>query len=252
MNSHSSDSETVKSDSFTPQYSRVLLKLSGESLMGENAYGINKDVVGRVCDEIKTLVENGVQVCVVVGGGNIFRGIEGTKDGIDRATSDYMGMLATVMNALALQSSLENIGVYARVQSAIPMDTICEPYVRRKALRHIRKGRVIIFAAGTGNPYFTTDTAATLRASEMNCEVLMKGTKVDGIYDADPSKNPDAKHYQNLDYKTILQNNLNVMDMTAIALARDNNLPVLVFSIKEEKGLLQAVQNKGKFTLVKS
>lgn len=231
-------------------YRRVLLKLSGEALMGEGNYGLDPATVMRIASEIRDVHDSGVQVCLVVGGGNIFRGVNGAEQGIDRSTSDYMGMLATIMNALALQSALEKKGVHTRVQSAIPMETVCEPYIRRKAIHHLEKGRVVIFAAGTGNPFFTTDTAAVLRASEMECDVLMKGTKVDGVYTADPVKDPLAKRYEHLPYLRILSDNLRVMDMAAIALARDNNLPIIVFSIQENDGFVQAAQGAGRFTSV--
>ncbi|MFN7710257.1 MAG: UMP kinase [Holosporales bacterium] len=229
---------------------RVLLKLSGESLMGRQTFGIEPEMLNRVAREVHQVLDKGVQVCMVVGAGNIFRGIDGAEHGLNRTTSDYMGMLATVMNALALQSSLENIGVEARVQSAIPMDMVCEPYIRRRAIHHLEKGRVVIFAAGTGNPYFTTDTAAVLRANEMDCDLFLKGTKVDGVYSDDPIKNPSAKRYEQLSYLDILSGNLRVMDMAAIALARDNNLPMRVFSIHETNGFVDAVTGVGHFTTI--
>jgi uridylate kinase len=234
----------------SPRYKRVLLKLSGEALMGTHEYGLDPFTVNRIADEIKEVHDQGIQVCLVVGGGNIFRGVKGEEQGIERSTSDYMGMLATVMNALALQSMLEKKSVFTRVQSAIPMPTVCEPYVRRKAIHHLEKGHVVIFAAGTGNPFFTTDTAAVLRANEMECDVLMKGTKVDGVYTADPMKDSSAKRYEHLSYLRVLSDNLRVMDMAAIALARENKLPIIIFSIREDKGFVQAVKGTGRFTRV--
>ncbi len=229
---------------------RVLLKLSGESLMGRQTFGIEPEMLNRVAHEVQQVLAKGVQVCMVVGAGNIFRGIDGAEHGLNRTTSDYMGMLATVMNALALQSCLENSGVEARVQSAIPMDMVCEPYIRRRAIDHLEKGRVVIFAAGTGNPYFTTDTAAVLRANEMDCDLFLKGTKVDGVYSDDPIKNPHARRYEQLSYLDVISGNLRVMDMAAIALARDNNLPMRVFSIQETNGFVDAVSGVGHFTTI--
>lgn len=234
------------------QYKRVLFKLSGEALMGDGEYGIDTATIDRIARDIKEVVDLGVDVSVVVGAGNIFRGVSGASAGMDRSTADYMGMLATVMNALAVQNALEKIDVDTRVQSAIGMSVVCERYIRRRAIRHMEKGRVVIFGAGTGNPFFTTDTAATLRASEMNCDVLIKATKVDGIYDSDPMKNPDAKHLPELTYLEVLAKELNVMDAAAIALAKDNNIPILVFSLKEEGGFAKVVKGEGKFTLVKN
>jgi uridylate kinase len=233
-----------------PKYRRVLLKLSGEALMGEGAYGLDAKAVMRVCEDIRSVAALGVQVCVVVGAGNIFRGVEAAAKNIERATADYMGMLATVMNALALQGALERIGLQTRVLSAIQMQTISEPYIRRRALRHLEKGRVVIFAAGTGNPYFTTDTAAALRASEMGCEVLMKATKVDGVYDSDPYKNPKAKRHDRLTYLEVLSRDLRVMDATAISLARENRIPILVFSMHKPGGFADAVLGRGLHTLI--
>ncbi len=234
----------------SPRYRRILLKLSGEALMGSQAYGLSPEKLQEVSKDIKALLDAGVQTCLVVGGGNIFRGVNGEKIGIEPATADYMGMLATVMNALAMQSALEKVGVPTRVQSAIKMDTICEPYIRRRALRHMEKGRVVIFAAGTGNPHFTTDTAATLRASEMNCDALFKATKVDGIYDADPATNPNAKRFDTLSYQDVLTQRLNVMDATAIALARENKMPIIVFSMEKPGAIADIVHGKGICTLV--
>ncbi len=218
--------------------------------MGDSGYGIETETVSRIANEIKDVIKLGVEVCLVVGGGNIFRGIKGEAMGIDRATADYMGMMATVMNSLALQSALEKAGVDTRVQSAIPMATVSEPYIRRKAMRHMQKGRVVIFAAGTGNPFFTTDTAAALRASEMECEALLKGTKVDGVYSADPLKVPTAKKFDTLSYMDVLSNDLGVMDAAAISLARENNIPVIVFSIKKPGSFAELMQGRGEFTIV--
>ena len=237
---------------YKQSYSRVLMKISGEALMGSNGYGLHPPTVERIANEIKEVHQLGVQVCLVIGGGNIFRGLQGSAQGMERTTADYMGMLATVMNALAMQSALEELSVFTRVISAIPMDQICEPYIRRRAVRHLEKKRVVIFAAGTGNPYFTTDTAATLRATEMKCEAIFKGTQVDGVYDSDPKINPNAKHFDTISYDTILQKNLKVMDASAIALARDNKLPIIIFSLSEPNGLLGIIQGKGRFTIVES
>ena len=231
-------------------YKRVLLKISGEALMGNLGYGLHPPTVERIAKEIQTVHEMGLQICMVIGGGNIFRGLQGSAEGMERTTADYMGMLATVMNALAMQSALEELGVHTRVVSAIPMDQVCEPYIRRRAVRHLEKGRVCIFAAGTGNPYFTTDTAATLRATEMKCEAIFKGTKVDGIYDKDPKKHSDAIKYQAISYDEVLQKRLGVMDASSIALARDNNLPIVVFSLDEEGGFSGILSGNGSFTIV--
>ena len=232
------------------QYERVMLKMSGEVLMGKREFGLDPETVARVARDIKAVVDSGVQVCVVVGAGNIFRGVSGAAQGMDRTTADYMGMLGIVINALALQNALENIDVDTRVQSAIRMDSICEPYIRRRAMRHMEKGRVVIFAAGTGNPYFTTDTAATLRATEMECNAIFKGTKVDGIYSADPQSNPDAERYERLSYIDVLTRDLRVMDATSISLAKENNIPIIVFSVREEGNFADVVQQKGKYTIV--
>lgn len=229
---------------------RLCLKLSGEVLMGGSAFGLDPGIVTRVAREIKSVHSTGADLCIVIGGGNIFRGVKGASVGMDRTLSDYMGMLATVINALALQNALEKIGVEARTQSAIPMETICESYIRRRAMSHLKKRRVVIFAGGTGNPYFTTDTTAVLRASEMNCDLLLKGTKVDGIYDQDPQENRRARRYDNLTYQQVIEQHLRVMDMSAIALARDNDLPLRIFSIAEEGNFLSCVQDKGTFTSV--
>lgn len=232
------------------QYKRVLLKISGESLMGKQAYGIDTEMVSRVAGEIADVVAQNIEVCLVIGGGNIFRGVSGAAAGMERATGDYMGMLATVMNALAMQNALEQINVPVRVMSALPISAVCEPYIRRRAMRHMQKGRVVIFAAGTGNPFFTTDTAAALRASEMNCDALLKGTRVDGVYDADPEKNKDAKRFETLSYMEVLSRDLKVMDASAISLARENSIPILVFSITESGGFDSVLKHEGPFTIV--
>ncbi|WP_226781076.1 UMP kinase [Oceaniglobus trochenteri] len=231
-------------------YKRVLLKISGEALMGETAFGLHPPTVQRIAAEVKSVHDLGVEIAMVIGGGNIFRGLQGSAQGMERTTADYMGMLATVMNALAMQSALEELGIHTRVISAIPMDQVCEPYIRRRAVRHLEKKRVCIFAAGTGNPYFTTDTAATLRANEMACEAIFKGTKVDGIYDKDPVKFPDAKRYDRVSYDEVLTKNLKVMDASAIALARDNKLPIVVFSLDEPGGFRGILAGKGTYTIV--
>ncbi len=234
-----------------PRFNRILLKLSGEALMGEGQFGIDPDTVARLADEIKTARE-GHELCLVVGGGNIFRGLAGAAKGFDRASADYMGMLATVMNALALQNALEKIGVDTRVQSAIPMATVSEPYIRRRAVRHMEKGRVVIFAAGTGNPFFTTDTAAALRAAEMGCDALFKGTSVDGVYDADPKKVSDATRYDNLSYSKVLGDDLKVMDAAAVALCRDNDIPIVIFNVREPGNLAKVLAGGGIATIVKN
>ena len=231
-------------------YSRVLLKISGESLMGKLPYGIDPEMVGTVAQQVKDVVATGVEVCLVIGGGNIFRGMSGAAAGMERATGDYMGMLATVMNALAMQNALEQIDVPVRVQSALTISAVCEPYIRRRATRHLEKGRVVIFAAGTGNPFFTTDTAAALRASEMNCQALLKGTRVDGVYSDDPEKNKDAKRYDRVSYMQVLTDDLRVMDASAIALSRENNIPILVFSIETPGEFERVVKHEGRFTIV--
>ena len=233
-------------------YKRVLLKISGEALMGDLSYGLNPPTVERIAQEIKIVHQMGIEICMVIGGGNIFRGLQGSAQGMERTTADYMGMLATVMNALAMQSALEGLGVHTRVISAIPMDQVCEPYIRRRAVRHLEKERVCIFAAGTGNPYFTTDTAATLRATEMGCEAILKGTKVDGIYDKDPVQYADAKKYNSVSFDEVLQKRLAVMDASAIALARDNSLPIIVFSLNEEGGFKSILSGEGSFTIVEN
>jgi len=232
-------------------YKRIMLKMSGEVLMGEQEYGLHAPTVARVADDIKEVVDSGVEVCVVVGAGNIFRGVSGAASGMDRTTADYMGMLGIVMNALALQNALENIGVQTRVQSGIRMDAICEPYIRRRAMRHMEKGRVVIFAAGTGNPYFSSDTAGALRASEMDCDAIFKGTKVDGIYTDDPQTNPDAERFDEISYIDVLTKELRVMDATAISLARENNIPIVVFSVREQGNFARVARGEGDFTVVK-
>ena len=232
------------------QYQRVLLKISGESLMGSQSYGIDPEMVATVAREVRDVVDSGVETCLVIGGGNIFRGVSGAAAGMERATGDYMGMLATVMNALAMQNALEALDVPTRVMSALPIGAVCEPYIRRRAVRHLEKGRVVIFAAGTGNPFFTTDTAAALRASEMGCRALLKGTRVDGVYSADPEKDPKAQRYDRLSYLDVLSKDLRVMDASAISLARENNIPILVFSIEDAGGFERVLRHQGKFTLV--
>ena len=242
---------TKPSKPASPQvYSRVMLKISGESLMGKLPYGIDPEMVGTVAQQVKDVVAKGVEVCLVIGGGNIFRGMSGAAAGMERATGDYMGMLATVMNALAMQNALEQIDVPVRIQSALTISAVCEPYIRRRATRHLEKGRVVIFAAGTGNPFFTTDTAAALRASEMNCQALLKGTRVDGVYSDDPEKNKDAKRFDRVSYLQVLTDDLRVMDASAIALSRENNIPILVFSIETPGEFERVVKHEGRFTIV--
>ncbi len=231
-------------------YKRIMIKISGEALMGDQGYGLNPSTVSEIAEQVKAVHDLGIEICLVIGGGNIFRGLQGSAAGMERTTADYMGMLATVMNALAMQSALEALDIHTRVISAIRMDEVCEPYIRRRAVRHLEKARVCIFAAGTGNPYFTTDTAATLRASEMNCDALFKGTQVDGIYDKDPKTNSNAQHYARVSYDEVLQKNLKVMDASAIALARDNKLPIVVFSLKTEGGVAAVLRGEGKHTVV--
>ena len=233
-----------------PGYGRVLLKISGEALMGDQGYGLHPPTVARIAAEVRTVHEMGVEICMVIGGGNIFRGLQGSAQGMERTTADYMGMLATVMNALGMQAALEGLGLHTRVISAIPMDQVCEPYIRRRAVRHLEKKRVVIFAAGTGNPYFTTDTAATLRASEMSCQAIFKGTKVDGVYDKDPVTHTDAQRYDHVTYDEVLTKHLRVMDASAIALARENGLPIIVFSLDEPGGFRGILAGRGTYTLV--
>jgi len=232
------------------RYARVLLKVSGEALMGDGQYGIDIVTVDRIADEVRSVTALGVEVCLVIGGGNIFRGLQGAAKGMERATADYMGMLATVMNALAMQNALERKNVDTRVVSAIPMTTICEPYIRRRAIRHLEKKRVVIFAAGTGNPFFTTDTAAALRATEMGCNALLKGTQVDGVYSADPKLVPDAERYETLTYMDVLANDLKVMDASAISLARENRIPILVFSIHQPGSFAAVLSGAGRCTII--
>ncbi len=236
--------------SATPKYRRVLVKVSGEALMGDGQFGIDIDTVDRIARDVKEAADTGVQLCMVVGGGNIFRGLAGSAKGIDRATADYMGMLATVMNALALQAGLERAGVPSRVQSAIAMNNVCEPYIRRRAIRHMEKGRVVIFGAGTGNPFFTTDTAAALRAAEMNCDAMMKATQVDGVYSADPKKDPNAVRYDSLSYHEVLARDLKVMDASAISVSRENGIPILVFSLGDAGALAQVLAGRGRATII--
>ncbi|MEP7222024.1 MAG: UMP kinase [Novosphingobium sp.] len=233
-----------------PSYKRILLKLSGEVLMGSQQYGIDPEFVAELAQEVKSAKESGLEICLVIGGGNIFRGMAGAAKGMDRAQADYMGMLATVMNALAMQNALEQLGVPTRVQSAIEMDKVCEPVIRRRAERHLEKGRVVIFAAGVGAPYFTTDSGAALRAAEMKCDALLKGTSVDGVYDSDPKTNASAKRYDTVDYDTVLADNLKVMDASAVALCRENNIPIVVFSIREKGNLARILAGEGTRTVV--
>ena len=229
---------------------RVLLKISGESLMGVDSYGIDVSTVDRVAKEISQVCKLGIEICLVIGAGNIFRGLSGAAAGMDRASADYMGMLATVMNSLAMQNSLERLGFQTRIQSAISMTEVCETYTRRRAIRHMEKNRIVIFAAGTGNPYFTTDTAAALRASEMDCDAIFKGTKVDGIYDMDPIEYKEANKFEKITYSEVLSKNLRVLDSSAVSLARDNNIPIIVFSIKENNGFLNILKGKGSYSVV--
>ena len=233
-----------------PAVKRVLLKLSGEVLMGDQQFGIDPAFVAELAREIKAAKDKGLEICLVIGGGNIFRGMAGAAAGMDRAQADYMGMLATVMNALAMQNALEQIGVHTRVQSAIQMDQVCEPVIRRRAERHLEKGRVVIFAAGVGSPYFTTDSGAALRAAEMNCDALLKGTSVDGVYSDDPKKNPKATRFDTVSYDRVLADNLKVMDASAVALCRDNGIPIVVFSIREQGNLARVLAGHGVQTIV--
>jgi len=233
------------------KYKRIILKLSGELLRGEKSGDpIDAEALERTCKQVKEIHDLGVQICVVIGGGNIFRGLSAAAQGIDRATADYMGMLATVMNALGMQAALERIGVACRVQSAIPMASVCEPYIRRVAIRHMEKGRVVIFGAGTGNPFFTTDTAAALRAAEMGCDALLKGTQVDGVYSADPKKHPTAERFESLSYHEVLARDLQVMDASAISLSRENGIPILVFSIHDKGALAAVMRGEGRATII--
>ena len=232
------------------RYRRVLLKVSGEALMGSGSYGIDITALERIAGDVKDAVDAGAQMCLVIGGGNIFRGLSGVASGIDRATADYMGMLATIMNAIAMQAALERLGLPTRVQSAIPITSICEPYIRRRAIRHMEKGRAVIFAAGTGNPFFTTDTAAALRAAEMSCDAMFKATQVDGVYSADPKHVKDAERYDFLSYHEVLSRDLKVMDASAISLSRENGIPIVVFSIHEKGNLSQILKGKGRYTVI--
>ncbi|MBM3482754.1 MAG: UMP kinase [Alphaproteobacteria bacterium] len=234
-----------------PLYRRALLKISGEALMGEGAYGIDTDTVDRIAADMQEVHNAGIELCAVVGGGNIFRGLSGAAAGMERANADYIGMLATVMNALAMQHALEKRGVPTRVLSAIPMASVCEPYIRRRAMRHMEKKRLVIFAAGTGNPFFTTDTAAALRAAEMGCDALLKGTKVDGVYAADPERHPNAERYDSLTFLDVLARDLKVMDASAISLARENNIPIVVFSIRRPGGLAAVLAGRGPHTVIR-
>jgi uridylate kinase len=235
-----------------PRFNRILLKLSGEALMGQEQFGIDPDAVANLAGEIAEAKAAGRELCLVVGGGNIFRGMAAAAKGFDRASADYMGMLATVMNALALQNALERVGIDTRVQSAIPMSSVSEPYIRRRALRHMEKGRIVLFAAGTGNPFFTTDTAAALRAAEMGCDALFKGTSVDGVYTADPKKVADAKRYETLSFGKVLSDDLKVMDAAAVALCRDNNIPIVVFNIRQPGNLARVLAGNGTATIVQN
>lgn len=232
------------------QYKRVLLKVSGEALMGDLQFGHNYQVITKIAEDIKTVLKLGVEICVVVGGGNICRGVKASLLGIERTSADHIGMLATVINALALQNIMEGIGIYTRVLSAVPMTTFCEPYVRRKALRHIEKSRVVIFAAGTGNPFFTTDSAAVLRAIEMNCDLLLKGTLVNGVYNADPKQDPTAIKFNKITYADVIKYNLQVMDLAAVALAQENNLPIKIFCIKEQGNFIKVLNDEGEYTKI--
>jgi uridylate kinase len=239
------------SDSQPPRYRRILLKLSGEALMGDEEYGIDPLVIRRIAGEVRDVTVRGIQVALVIGGGNIFRGAGLARAGMDRVTADHMGMLATVMNALAMQAALERVDVPSRVQSAIPMSTVCEPYIRRRAIRHMEKGRVVIFAAGTGNPFFTTDTAAALRAAEMNCDAMLKGTQVDGVYSADPKRVANAERYDSLSYHEVLSRDLQVMDASAISLSRENQIPIIVFSIQDSGALPAVLRGGGRSTIIR-
>ncbi|MCI4646313.1 MAG: UMP kinase [Hyphomonadaceae bacterium] len=233
-------------------YKRVLLKLSGEALMGDSDYGIDMGVCEKFARAIVGAQEIGAEISLVIGGGNIFRGLAGAAQGMDRAQADSMGMLATVMNALAMQSALEKLGVDTRVQSAIPMESVCEPYIRRRAIRHMEKGRIVIFAAGTGNPFFTTDTGAALRAAEMGCDAMLKGTQVDGVYSADPKKDANAERYETLEYQDVLARNLKVMDASAVSLMRDVNIPIIVFSLGDEGVLQDVLRGRGTYTVIRN
>jgi uridylate kinase len=242
--------QAIESRAGSLPYKRILIKISGEALMGRGAYGIDLGMVEQIAKDLKGACEAGVQVAAVIGGGNIFRGLQAAAHGMERATADYVGMLATVMNALTLQNALEREGVYTRVVSAIPMTTVCEPYIRRRAIRHLEKGRVVIFAAGTGNPFFTTDTAAALRAAEMGCDGLLKGTQVDGVYSADPKNDKSAVRYERLSYLEVLSKDLKVMDAAAVTLARENHIPIIVFSIHEPGSILRVLKGEAPATVI--
>ena len=241
------DTDISKKDNF---FSRVMIKLSGEALLGSKEFGIDSDVVDKIALDVVNVAKNNIEVCIVVGGGNIFRGVAGASQGIERGTADSMGMLATVINALAIQNSIEKHNIPSRVLSAVPMQTVCEPFIRRKAIRHLEKGRIVIFAGGTGNPYFTTDTAAALRAADMNCTVIMKCTKVDGVYTSDPVKDKNAERYENITYSRVLSDNLGIMDASAISLARDNSIPIIVFSIHAKNALVSIINGESKKTII--
>jgi uridylate kinase len=245
-----SSAQLAVSSTAPSKYKRVLIKVSGEALMGDKQFGQDLNTIQRICEDVKAVADMGVQVCVVVGGGNIFRGMSGAAQGMERSSADYMGMLATILNALAMQNILDRLGCDTRVMSALEMKEVCEPYIRRRALRHLERGRVVIFAGGIGNPYFTTDTTAALRASEMNCDALLKGTQVDGVYDTDPKKNPDAVKFATLTYHDVLSKDLKVMDAAAISLARENNIPILVFSIHDHGSCAKVVAGNGDFTII--
>jgi uridylate kinase len=234
------------------KFKRILFKVSGESLMGDKKFGHSAEAIHKISTEIKKIYEQGTQICLVVGGGNIFRGVSVSTELMDRTSADYMGMLATIMNGIALQSSLEKHGVPTRMMSALSINKVCEPYIRRRAVRHLEKNRVIIFVAGTGNPFFTTDTASVLRGSEMDCNVMLKGTQVDGVYSKDPKKFPDAKRYDKISFNEAIKKDLRVVDPTALTLARDNNMPIVIFKISEENALINAINGKGKFTIIKN
>jgi uridylate kinase len=232
------------------EYKRILFKVSGESMMGDRDFGHDPSAITRICNQVISAHAQGCQICIVVGGGNIFRGVSVAAEGMERSSADYMGMLATCINGLALQSALDKAGIETRMQSAIPMNSICESYIKRRAVRHLEKGRVVIFAAGTGNPFFTTDTAAVLRAVETGCDGIFKGTQVDGVYSSDPKKDKNAIRYDKLTYLDVIKQDLRVMDQTAITLAKDNKLPIVVFSIKSENALYEVINSKGKFTII--
>ena len=245
------DAQTPAALPSDTKYKRVMLKISGEALMGPQGFGLHPPTVERIAREVKSVHDMGVEICMVIGGGNIFRGLSGAADGMDRASADYMGMLATIMNALAMQNGLERLGVPTRVLSAIPMTSVCEPYIRRRAIRHMEKARVVIFAAGTGNPFFTTDTAAALRAAEMSCDALMKGTNVDGVYSADPKTDPSAERFDRLSYIDVLTKDLKVMDASAVSLSRENGIPIVVFSIQTSGSFMNVLRGTGKSTVVR-